>query len=201
MSNRPVYGLILTGGKSRRMGQDKALLNNNGQSQLAYVAGVLDACVEKVFVSTRADQAHDRERARYDQIVDRYDDLGPVAGILSALEASPEVDWLVVACDLPNITEQAIRHLLLHREGEQPFTAYTSSHDGLPEPLCAIYHAGCEAIVRRFVEDGMNCPRKILIRSQTRLLQQPHADALDNVNTPDDLHNSVLQANNENDHG
>ena len=86
MTNRPVYGLILAGGKSRRMGQDKALLKNNGQSQLAYVAGVLDACVERVFVSTRADQAHDKERAQFDQIVDRYNDLGPVAGILSALE-------------------------------------------------------------------------------------------------------------------
>ena len=200
MTSRPVYGLILTGGKSRRMGQDKALLNNNGQSQLAYVAGVLDACVEKVFVSTRASQAQDEERAQYDQIVDRYDDMGPVAGILSALEASPEVDWLVVACDLPNITEQTIRHLLLHREGDQPFTAYTSSHDGLPEPLCAVYHSGSEVIVRRFVDEGVICPRKILIRSNTRLLEQPDPKALDNVNTPDDLHDSVLQVNCEDDH-
>jgi molybdopterin-guanine dinucleotide biosynthesis protein A len=201
VTNKPVYGLILAGGESRRMGQDKALLTNNGQSQLAHVAGVLDACVEKVFVSTRADQAHDKERAQYDQIVDRYDNLGPVAGILSALETRPEVDWLVVACDLPNISVQTIQHLLLHREGEQPFTAYTSSYDDLPEPLCAIYHAGCGAIVRRFVDDGVNCPRKILIRSQTRLLDQPHPDALDNVNTPEDLHKSVLQIDDENDHG
>jgi molybdopterin-guanine dinucleotide biosynthesis protein A len=201
VTNKAVYGLILAGGKSRRMGQDKALLTNNGQTQLAYVAGVLETCVEKVFVSARADQADDKERAQYDQIVDRYEDMGPVAGILSALETNPEVDWLVIACDLPNITAQTIRHLLLHREGEQPFTAYKSSHDGLPEPLCAIYHTGCEAIVRRFVDDGVNCPRKILIRSKTRLLDQPHPDALDNVNTPDDLYKSVLQENDENDHG
>jgi molybdopterin-guanine dinucleotide biosynthesis protein A len=201
VTNRPVYGLILAGGKSRRMGQDKALLSNDGKSQLAYAAGVLDDCVEKVFVSTRADQAHDKERAQYDQIIDRYEDLGPVAGILSALETHREVDWLVIACDLPNITIQTIRHLLEQREGAQPFTAYTSSHDGLPEPLCAIYHAGCEAIVRRFVDDGVNCPRKILIRSQTRLLDQVQPDSLDNVNTPEDLHNSVLRVNDENDHG
>ena len=182
------------------MGQDKELLNNNGQSQLAYVAGLLDTCVEKVFVSTRANQAQDEERAQYDQIVDRYDDMGPVAGILSALEASPEVDWLVVACDLPNITEQTIRYLLQRREGEQPFTAFTSSYDGLPEPLCAVYHSGCEVIVRRFVDEGVNCPRKILIRSNTRLLEQPDPKALDNVNTPDDLHDSVLQVNCEDDH-
>ena len=194
MTNRPVYGLVLAGGKSRRMGHDKALLDHNGQSQLAYVAGVLDACVEKVFVSTRPDQADDEQRAQYAQIVDRYDDLGPVAGILSALEEKPEVDWLVVACDLPNIDEQTIRYLLEQRGGEQDFTAFTSSHDGLPEPLCAVYPSGSDGIIRQFVNDGMNCPRKILIRSDTRLLDQPHPEALDNVNTPDDLQNSVLQA-------
>jgi molybdopterin-guanine dinucleotide biosynthesis protein A len=193
--DRPVFGLVLAGGKSRRMGRDKALLDHNGQSQLAYVAGVMAACVEKVFVSTRPDQIDDEERAQFEQIVDRYEDLGPVAGILSALEERPEVDWLVAACDLPNINEQTIRFLLEHRVGEQPFTAFVSSYDGLPEPLCAIYHMGCEAIVRQFVDDGVNCPRKILIRSETRLLEQPHPEALDNVNTPDDLQNSVLQAN------
>jgi molybdopterin-guanine dinucleotide biosynthesis protein A len=65
--------------------------------------------------------------------------------------------------------------------------------------LCAIYHAGCQAIVRQFVDEGVNCPRKILIRSETRLLDQAHPDALDNVNTPEDLQDSVLQTNDEND--
>jgi molybdopterin-guanine dinucleotide biosynthesis protein A len=176
------------------MGRDKALLDHDGQSQLAYVVGVLDACVEEVFISTRLDQAGDEERAQFNQIVDRYDDMGPAAGILSALEERPDVDWLVVACDLPNINEQTIRYLLQNRSGEHPFTAFISSHDGLPEPLCAIYSAGCEDIIRRFVGEGLNCPRKILIRSDTRLLEQPHPEALDNVNTPDDLQNSVLQA-------
>jgi molybdopterin-guanine dinucleotide biosynthesis protein A len=96
---------------------------------------------------------------------------------------------------LPNISEQTIRNLLQHRGGEQPFTAYKSSYDGLPEPLCAVYHSGCTDILRQFVNDGLNCPRKILIRSETHLLTQSDPRALDNVNTPDDLQDSVLQAN------
>jgi molybdopterin-guanine dinucleotide biosynthesis protein A len=191
---RQVFGLVLAGGKSRRMGRDKALLEHDGQSQLAYIVGLLKGSVEKVFVSTRPDQKNDEERARYEQIVDRYDDLGPVAGILTALNEYPDVDWLVIACDLPNIDEQTITHLLQQRDGVQPFTAYISSHDGLPEPLCALYHSGCTEIVQQFVDDGVNCPRKILIRSETRLLQQPDPQSLDNVNTPDDLQNSILQA-------
>ena len=135
MANKPVYGLVLAGGQSRRMGRDKALLQRGGQSQLAFAMSVVTECVDRVFVSTRADQTNDAERAQFDQIVDRYDDMGPVAGILTALEDYPEVDWLVVACDLPNISVETMQLLLRNREGEQPFIAYRSSHDDLPEPL------------------------------------------------------------------
>lgn len=193
MTDRPIYGLVLAGGKSSRMGHDKALLDHLGQSQLAYSVDLLSACVDKVFVSTRPDQTEEGERSQYPQIVDRYENLGPVAGILSALLEHPDVDWLVVACDLPNIDEATILHLLEQRDDEHPFIAYTSSFDGLPEPLCAVYRAGCTEIIQGFVDDGVNCPRKILIRSATRLLDQPDPRALDNVNTPDDLQDSVLR--------
>jgi molybdopterin-guanine dinucleotide biosynthesis protein A len=194
VQDNPLFGLVLAGGESRRMGRDKALLDHDGQSQLAFVIDLLGAVVDKVFVSTRSDQAADEERGRYEQIVDRFENLGPVAGIMSALEEHPNVDWLVVACDLPNIDEQTIRYLLDRRSDTQPFTAFTSSHDGLPEPLCAVYRKGCKDIVQTFVDDGMICPRKILIRSDTCLLEQPNSAALDNVNTPDDLQNSILRA-------
>jgi molybdopterin-guanine dinucleotide biosynthesis protein A len=190
----PVFGLVLAGGESRRMGSDKALLTRDGQSQLAYAVELLECCVDKVFVSTRPDQRDEGERARYDQIVDRYENIGPVAGILAALDEYPDVDWIIVACDLPNIEKATIETLLAQRNGSQPFTAYRSSHDGLPEPLCAVYHSGCTEIVQRFVDDGINCPRKILIRSETLLLDQPDPRSLDNVNTPDDLQTSVLQS-------
>ncbi len=176
------------------MGHDKALLEHDGQSQLAFAASVVGEFAEKVFVSTRVDQKDEQERSRYAQIVDRYDDIGPVAGILSALEEYPDVDWLVVACDLPNLNSETLGFLLQERDGDQPFTAFSSTHDGLPEPLCAVYHSGCTDIVRQFVDAGVNCPRKILIRSETKLLEQPDPRSLDNVNTPDDLQNSVLQA-------
>ncbi len=188
------YGLVLAGGKSRRMGRDKALLERDGQSQLAWMNALLARHVDRVFISTRNEQAEDAERARFERIVDRDGLEGPAAGILSAIGEHPDVDWVVVACDLPNIDDDTLAFLLENRATGQPFTAYTSSHDGLPEPLCAIYHQGCGDIVQSFVDEGINCPRKILIRSDTRLLEQPNPASLDNVNTPDDLEQSVLKA-------
>jgi molybdopterin-guanine dinucleotide biosynthesis protein A len=194
VANKRLFGLVLAGGKSRRMGQDKALLDHLGKSQLAFSVDLLSEFVDKVYVSTRPDQTDESERRRYDQIVDRYDNLGPVAGILSALREHPDVDWLVVACDLPNIDAATIRYLLAESDDQQPFVAYASSVDGLPEPLCAIYRATCADIIQGFVDEGLYCPRKMLIRSHAHLLTQPNPRALDNVNTPDDLQKSSLRA-------
>ena len=194
MTAKPVFGLVLAGGQSRRMGRDKALLQHDGQSQLAHMVAVLDGVVDQVFVSARRDQANDSERSRFELIIDAYDDMGPVAGILSALQAHPQADWLVVACDLPNIDQATLKFLLQHRSATQPFTAFRSTHDDLPEPLCAIYTAGSDALLQEVIEQGLVCPRKMLIRSDTLLLTQPNPQSLDNVNTPDDLSNSVLDA-------
>jgi molybdopterin-guanine dinucleotide biosynthesis protein A len=176
------------------MGRDKAVLLHGGRSQLAHVVRVLEGLIDRVFVSTRVEQQNEAERSQFEQIVDRYQDMGPVAGILSAMDEYPEADWLVMACDLPNIDTLTVSHLLDHRSSEKPFSAYSSSHDGLPEPLCTIYAAGSSEIVRGFVAEGIQCPRKILMRSDTLLLEQPDPRALDNVNTPEDLQGSILEA-------
>ncbi len=194
MTTEPMYGLVLAGGESRRMGSDKALLLRDGQSQLAHMVALLDQVTDRAFVSTRRDQQGESERSQFAQIVDRYDDIGPIAGILSALEEHPKTDWLVVACDLPNIDEPTLRYLISNRSLQKPFTAFRSSHDDLPEPLCSIYRSGCESILKQFIDDGIVCPRKILIRSDTELLIQPNPQSLDNINTPDDLQHSVLEA-------
>jgi molybdopterin-guanine dinucleotide biosynthesis protein A len=176
------------------MGHDKALLLRDGQSQLRYIAALLAGVCDKVYVSARSEQQDDPERSQFPTIVDRYENMGPVAGILSAMDEHPQADWVVVACDLPNIDAATLGYLVEHRSATHPFTAYTSSYDGLPEPLCAIYTAGSDKIIRAFVDDGLLCPRKMLINSDSELLQQPRADALDNINTPGDLEASVLEA-------
>ena len=191
----PIFGLVLAGGESRRMGHDKALLVRDGQSQLEHVAALLEGLVDRVYVSVRRAQQDEPERNRFATIVDRYDAIGPIAGILSAMDEYPEVDWLIVACDLPNIDPGTLACLLDNRSAAKSFTAFRSSHDDLPEPLCAVYRSGSDAIIRRFVDSGMVCPRKILINSDTLLLEQPNPVALDNINTPDDLAGSVLEAN------
>jgi len=183
----PLHGLVLAGGRSTRMGRDKAGLAFNGRSQLERAMALLGPLVSRAFVSVRADQQHDPLRAAFPQIVDAGGIDGPAAGIRAAQAAHPGAAWLVVACDLPLLDAATLQHLIARRDPQRLATAYRSARDGLPEPLCAIYEPASGAALDAFLAGGRNCPRKFLIQSATLLLDQPNPEALDNVNTPDDL--------------
>lgn len=182
----PLYGLVLAGGRSTRMGKDKAALSFQGASQLQRAMALLAPHVERAFVSVRADQRDDTVRAGYEQIVDTRDDLGPTAGLLAAQQRYPHVAWLTLACDLPLLDEATLTQLLRERAPEREATAFRSSHDGLPEPLCAVYEPSSRASLAAYVARGKSCPRKFLIGADTRLIDQPNPRALDNANTPEE---------------
>jgi molybdopterin-guanine dinucleotide biosynthesis protein A len=181
----PLYGLLLAGGHSTRMGRDKAqLAYGDGTPQLERAMQLLAAHVPKAYVSVRAEQSADPLRARYPQIPDTRPGLGPIAGVFAAQERHPEAAWLVLACDLPLLDTATLEHLLKGRAPERAATAYRSSHDGLPEPLCAIWEPHSHAALAAYVAAGHSCPRRFLQRADTQLLDEPNPRALDNINTP-----------------
>lgn len=181
----PLYGLLLSGGASQRMRQDKAALAYRGEPQLLRAWRLLESVTERAFVSVRDSQREDPLRAGLPQIVDSYDAIGPAAGILSAQKQFPEAAWLVLACDLPLLDSDTLGRLIAARDPDAFATAFNSSHDGLPEPLCAIWEPRSHALLQERYESGSYCPRKALIQSNTRLLPAP-GEALDNANTPEE---------------
>jgi molybdenum cofactor guanylyltransferase len=188
----PLHGLVLAGGASRRMGKDKAALALHGRPQLQWARELLARHCEQVFVSIRAGQHDDPVRRGQPVIVDVQDGAGPIAGIAAAQAAHPGHAWLVLACDLPFVDDRCIELLARHRDG-RPVVAFASSHDGLPEPLCAIYEPASRAGVLAAIESGRNCPRKFILGIGVELLEQPDPAALENVNTPDELHRAANQ--------
>ncbi|PNS09482.1 NTP transferase domain-containing protein [Solilutibacter silvestris] len=179
----PLYGLLLSGGESRRMQQDKAALDYLGEPQLLRAWRLLEDVTERAFVSVRDAQTADPLRAGLPQIVDRYPAVGPIAGILSAQAEYPDVAWLVLACDLPLLDETTLHELIARRDPQLDATVYASSHDGLPEPLCAIWEPSSAVTLLQRYRDGSHCPRKALAILRTLVLPSP-GEALDNANTP-----------------
>lgn len=183
-----LYGLVLAGGHSTRMGRDKAALRFDGRTQLERAFGLLEPLTARCFVSVRADQRDDPVRAGFAQIVDAPDGPpGPARGISAAQQAHPGAAWLVVACDLPLLDAATLQNLIARRDPARVGTAYRSSHDGLPEPLCAIWEPASAAPLAAALAGGRGCPRKFLLQSDTLLLEQIRPQSLDNVNTPAEL--------------
>jgi molybdenum cofactor guanylyltransferase len=186
-----IYGLVLAGGRSSRMHIDKAALSYHGRSQLAEAMRLITPLVERAFVSVRADQIHDPVRAGFAQIIDREANVGPIAGIMAAQAEFPDVAWLVIACDLPFLNDGALEHLLAARDPARDATAYLSSHDGLPEPLCAIYEPASKKTLVDYLREGRQCPRKFLLKGNVHLIAAPDGRALDNINTRDEYDAAV----------
>jgi molybdenum cofactor guanylyltransferase len=183
----PLFGLVLAGGASTRMRTDKAALQYHGRPQLQWAFELVAKFCAASFVSVRPDQRGDAARAGHPQIVDRQPGIGPIAGISAALLEQPKAAWLVLACDLPFLTERTLEHLIAHRDASKIATAYRSAHDGLPEPLCAIWEPAAREPVLAYIASGKQCPRKFLIDSDTKMLDLPERQALDNVNTVEEF--------------
>ncbi|MEM1262167.1 MAG: NTP transferase domain-containing protein [Pseudomonadota bacterium] len=184
---RVKHALVLAGGRSERMGSDKAALANGDSDQLSVTVALAARHVANVYVSVRADQRDEPLRARYAQIVDRYPGHGPLSGIMSALEFHNTVPWLVLACDLPALNDATLEYLLNRVDPSAIATAYAAESNGLPEPLCAVWMPSAIGPCHEALALQRSCPRKILIQNRAALLHLPVAGALDNANTPEDL--------------
>jgi molybdopterin-guanine dinucleotide biosynthesis protein A len=182
----PVYGLVLAGGASKRMQRDKAALRYRGKTALDRAFELAARHCAEVFVSVRASQADDPARSAHPMLVDSVPGEGPIVGIRSGLAAFPRAAWLVLACDLPFLSDATVELLLRERDPDSLATAFLSVHDRLPEPLCAVWEPTAAAALAEYQAGGGQCPRKFLMRHKAKLLEPRDARALDNVNTPDE---------------
>lgn len=182
----PLKALILAGGKSTRMGEDKSAMHYHGVPQWQYLQNMLTNKGLETFVSCRDDQVS--SFPGISPVTDAFGDLGPLGAILSAFRSDPNAAWLVLACDLPLFDEATLQCLLDGRDPAAPATAFrqAGSESGFPEPLVAVWEPKMYARALQFLAQGANCPRKVLINSTTRLLDAPDPLALTNANTPEE---------------
>ncbi|WP_052496050.1 NTP transferase domain-containing protein [Pedobacter lusitanus] len=186
MSRVPeLYGLVLAGGKSTRMGRDKGLINWYDKPQREHVADLLKSYCQQIFISCRAEQQKEIEQDGYTPLADFYKDSGPLGGILSAFKQNKDAAWLVVACDLPLIDRQHLDYLCAQRNPAVMATAFTGT-DGLPEPLVTIWEPSASPVLTASLEKGLSSPRNVLLRNEITLLKPFHQMVLSNVNSRDE---------------
>ncbi len=127
--------LILIGGKSKRMGSDKSVLEYYGKPQWEYLVEILQKYVDQVYISVRPNQIIDYPNL----IIDKETGLGPFGAILTALETKPDEAFLVIATDLPFIDKNIIELLISSRDKDKYATTLQAKNKDYPEPLATIW--------------------------------------------------------------
>lgn len=189
MRNRAAY--ILVGGKSSRFGSDKALIEIEGRPLVLHLAGIARQAAGPVTLVGPP--------ARYEHlglpiIPDTHEGVGPLAGILAALEHSAEPWNLVLACDMPHLTPAFLDLLFTRAEQDPQDACLPVSPEGRDEPLCAVYAKTAAEAIRVEVEKGTRkITRALDAVAVCRLLpaEYAHLDAggniFTNINSPTDL--------------
>lgn len=182
-----VKGLVLAGGKSTRMGQDKGLIAWHGVPQREYVADLLQSLGLQTCISCRPDQTGSIPR-RFRVIPDKYPDSGPLGAIASAFGEEPATAWLVVACDMPLIDASVLRFLLDARRPDFAATAFRAPAPSanLPDPLLAIWEPAVLPALKSSLKKGNLSVRHVLTTAGVFLLDPPDPTVLTNTNTPEE---------------
>ena len=185
-SKTKLYGLVLSGGKSTRMGQDKGVIQYHDLPQREHLYNLLSQVCARTFLSIRKEQTGDISKA-LDTIIDKDEYKGPFNGLLTAHSIYPEVAWFVIACDLPLIDLNAINQLINQRDSSKVATAFATRESGLPEPLAAIWEPDGLARSIDYLEHATSsCPRKYLINSDIKLVFPKNDIVLMNANSEED---------------
>jgi molybdopterin-guanine dinucleotide biosynthesis protein A len=188
-----VSGVIMAGGASRRLGRNKALERIGGK---ALIERVMDSLVpltaEVLVVVGRPEQAAALLLPSWVRVVsDRYPGRGSLGGIFSGLQASAEHWTLVVACDMPFLNRELLRHLTDERN---EVDAVVPCLGGQPEPLHALYSKACLAPMEQMLRAGQLKIAPLFEAVRVRYVGDAAIDRIDprhlsffNINTRADL--------------
>jgi molybdopterin-guanine dinucleotide biosynthesis protein A len=157
--NNKLLGVVLCGGQSSRMGTDKGLIRLGDSTWVEHAVDQLQQQCSQVLVSI-----NDAQKAEYETlignkqlVVDTMDIHGPLRGLLSVHDSYPSHDLMVMACDLPDITNETLNHLKSiyeDKSGEHDFIVF--SNKGQMEPLVGIYTSeGLSKVFKLFLAGAL----------------------------------------------
>jgi molybdopterin-guanine dinucleotide biosynthesis protein A len=177
-----LIGLVLAGGESKRMEQNKSLIAYHGKPHWIHLFHLLEKKCESCYISTSVKNAYLYESKPV--IIDTLSGYGPISGIISALLKNKNNAILVVACDLPLLDEETLDQLLNERDASKMGTTFLNPDSNYLEPLITIYEPKALQIMLSMLAQGYTCPRKMLMQNDVKILKPKNSSALKNINYP-----------------
>lgn len=191
-----VTGLILSGGKSKRMGRPKAFLPFEGSTVIGHIVHEIKDLFNEIFIV--ANEVESFEDLGVDVVKDILPHRGPLGGILSGLMTSSNHYAFVMACDMPLIDKRLVRELVSRRQDND---VVVLSHPQGIEPLFGVYSKNCIKPLEESLFAGNLSVQDFLSGLKAGIYEwmpeRPDADALPpffNINTPQDYSRVIARA-------
>lgn len=193
-----ITAIALSGGRSSRMGRDKALLEINGRTMLLRTCLTALQIAESIYIVVRSQEQYQKAISEITDCTFMVLDKkfgGALVGFWQGINAIAEApDWiLLLACDLPNI-QSDIFQTWASRLADLPDSAiaylprYSDDHAIKQwEPLCGFYRWRCRDSLKAFIDNGGRSFQKWLINLEVAEISQVHPSLLFNCNTPEDF--------------
>ncbi|MEL6133336.1 MAG: molybdenum cofactor guanylyltransferase [Bacteroidota bacterium] len=183
-----MIGLVLAGGKSKRMGVNKASICYHDQPQGVHVWEMLSNEGVETYLSLGQNSTW-AEAWDLPFILDLFLDYGPLGALFSAQAKFPDQSVLMIACDMPLIGPKDIQTLIRNRKMESDVSLYTNVVRQQPEPLLSIWEASSQQSIAWAIGQKQLSVMKILDQLQLHSIAHPDPERFLNINTPDERQN------------
>jgi molybdenum cofactor guanylyltransferase len=171
--------IVLAGGKSSRMGRDKAKLTINGRTMLEHICKQLCNTFSQILISTAANEKD--SFSGLEVVQDKTAGQGPLMGIASALDASANEINFVVACDIPYIEMKCVKRMLTEARGADIVVPTTG--DKKLEPLFAVYRKSALDAINKTLREGKRKISEVFDKCEVKYIDLGDAEWLININT------------------
>lgn len=181
-----VSTIVLAGGLSARMGQDKALLKIQGVPLLQRTIDRVLPMSQVVFVVTAWPERYSFVQSSCQLVSDRFTD-GPLVGFVQGL-SMVQTDWvMLLSCDLPNLNRDIVTQWIKHLAAvPSDVIAYLPQGEKGWEPLCGFYRSTCLDSLQKFIKQGGRSFQRWLQNQSVEVLPVNDRRILFNCNTPED---------------
>jgi molybdenum cofactor guanylyltransferase len=180
-----LYGLVICGGESTRMGTDKSRLVYYQKPQHDHVADLLAPLCERVILCCNHEQ-FETFQTQYEKLTDlpKFAGAGPMTALLTAFETFPGNDFLVLGCDYPHLTSDELSIFLRFMDKDLPASAFYNK-EGFYEPLLGWYSQSAGSALTAAYENGLHSLQRFLVVQNAGKYRPASDKVMTSVDTPE----------------
>lgn len=177
--HKDITGIILSGGKSLRMGVNKSLLKIGDKTAIEIISNLMESIFEKNILSTNSPDEYDF--LKLPMVKDIYENCGPLGGIHAALIQSKAERIFVISCDVPMMSKEMIEYFVDHKTDKHILISRAA---GYLQPLVGVYHKRLLPEIEKILAVKSNEDNKPSHKSLHKLIESVETEIIDPTSLP-----------------